>query len=291
MEARVFPAEGGPTYRSASESRLVAQSITRADLERASFIAELVLRGVTSAEDTVGVADQAILHGLIATSNGDLASATHLLARGLIAAALSTWQFNELAADGMVRRDFVAAQTRRGAAELQLSLLPGRARMAAATLRSTPEGAASIPQLRSTLLAFVVGSGIVRSLIAVTAQQPWLRTLAASFDADGVGAADNSVRNYGVPRLSLATSGPEARRGGNTTEGRPALSTREREVLCQIVSGKTTSEIAVQLGVKCTTISTLVGRIFNKLGVNNRPAAVAVALRFGLCAPLEDGHA
>jgi DNA-binding CsgD family transcriptional regulator len=291
MEARVIPAQGGPAFRTVPETRSVAQSIARADLDRASFIAELVLRGVTSAEDTIGVADQAILHGLVATSNGDLASATHLLARGLIAAALSTWQFNELAADAMVHRDFVAAQTRRSAAELQLSLLPGRARMAAAALRSTPEGVASIPQMRSTLLAFVLGSGIVRSLIAVTAQQPWLRTLAAAFDADKAHSGDDLVRSYGVPRLSLPTTGTEPRRGGNSTEGRPALSAREREVLFQIVSGKTTSEIAVQLGVKSTTISTLVGRIFNKLGVNNRPAAVAVALRFGICAALEDGHA
>ena len=38
-----------------------------------------------------------------------------------------------------------------------------------------------------------------------------------------------------------------------------------------------------RLGVKASTIATLVGRIFDKLGVNNRPSAVAMAIRYGLC--------
>lgn len=291
MEERFVSADSGPTVKPVPDLRPVFHSHTRADLERARFIAELVVRGVSTAEQTVGVADQAFLHGLIATSKGDLASGTHLLARGLIAAALAAWQLNELATDANVRREFAVAQAWRSSAELQLSTLPGRSRLATAALRATPEGIASISTLRGTLLAFVLGCGITRSLLAVTAQQPWLRTLAAAFGTETSALGDASVRTYGVPRLSLATTTAKPHRGGSPTKGRPALSAREREVLSLIVSGLTTAEIAGRLGVKSTTISTLVGRIFNKLGVNNRAAAVAIALRFGLCAPLDEGHA
>lgn len=63
----------------------------------------------------------------------------------------------------------------------------------------------------------------------------------------------------------------------------PALSPRELQVLDGIVRGQTSNAIAASLGVKPTTVATLVGRIFDKLGVNNRPAAVAAAIRSGIC--------
>jgi DNA-binding CsgD family transcriptional regulator len=243
-----------------------------------------------TADETIAIADAASIQGLVASAGGDLAGATHLLTRGLIATALAAWQLNEIATDANLQREFGSAQARRRAAVLQLATLPGRARLAAAAIRALPDGVFAVSQLRSTLFAFVEGSDLARSLLAVTLLQPWLRSLSAAFDDDSGAAADASIRAYGVPRLTLQETKRESRRNGGAGDGRPALSARERDVLCHIVSGLTTSEIAARLGVKSTTVSTLVGRIFNKLGVNNRPAAVAVALRYGLCAVLDEAH-
>lgn len=287
MEERFNPIEVTSRKRPLPRTRVANLGVTSTDLDRARFIAELVVRGADSAEATAEVADHAIMQGIVATMRGDLAGASHLLCRGLIAAALAAWQFNEMAAEANMRRDIVSAQSRRHAAELHLSTLPGRARLAAAALRSLPDGGRAVHQLRATLFAFIEGSDAARSLLAVTLLQPWLRTLSAAFEWEPTPAAAEPARAHGVPRLTLPEPRPESRRN----DGGPALSARERDVLSQIVSGLTTSEIAEKLGVKSTTVSTLVGRIFNKLGVNNRPAAVAVALRYGLCAATDDGHA
>jgi DNA-binding NarL/FixJ family response regulator len=41
--------------------------------------------------------------------------------------------------------------------------------------------------------------------------------------------------------------------------------------------------IGFRLGVKAITINTFVTRIFGKLGVDNRAAAAAYAVRHGIC--------
>jgi DNA-binding CsgD family transcriptional regulator len=61
------------------------------------------------------------------------------------------------------------------------------------------------------------------------------------------------------------------------------LSTREREVVCLIAEGLTNRGIGYRLGVKAITINTFVTRIFGKLGVDNRAAAAAYAVRHGFC--------
>jgi DNA-binding CsgD family transcriptional regulator len=61
------------------------------------------------------------------------------------------------------------------------------------------------------------------------------------------------------------------------------LSRRERQVVCLIVEGMTNRQIGARLGVKGVTINTFVTRIFGKLGVENRAAAAASAVRNALC--------
>jgi non-specific serine/threonine protein kinase len=61
-----------------------------------------------------------------------------------------------------------------------------------------------------------------------------------------------------------------------------ALSKREREVLALLVQRWTDKEIAEALCLSPRTVTTHVGNIFNKLGVNNRREAAAVAARRGL---------
>jgi two-component system, NarL family, nitrate/nitrite response regulator NarL len=59
----------------------------------------------------------------------------------------------------------------------------------------------------------------------------------------------------------------------------PTLSAREREVLVMIAAGKTIPAIAGELYLAPSTIKTHVQRLYEKLGVNDRAAAVAEAMR------------
>jgi len=61
-----------------------------------------------------------------------------------------------------------------------------------------------------------------------------------------------------------------------------ALSEREQEVLTLVAQGATNRRIAAELGITERTVKAHVTNIFNKLGVNSRAQAVAVALRRGL---------
>jgi NarL family two-component system response regulator YdfI len=60
------------------------------------------------------------------------------------------------------------------------------------------------------------------------------------------------------------------------------LSEREREVLELLATGAANKEIAARLHIAERTVKAHVTGIFNKLGVNSRAEAVAVALRSGL---------
>ncbi|HLI29172.1 MAG TPA: response regulator transcription factor [Chloroflexota bacterium] len=63
------------------------------------------------------------------------------------------------------------------------------------------------------------------------------------------------------------------------------LSEREREVLGLLVRGASNKGIAHQLGLSENTVKAHVAHIFNKLGVQSRAEAVAVALQRGLVDP------
>ena len=60
------------------------------------------------------------------------------------------------------------------------------------------------------------------------------------------------------------------------------LTEREREVLAVAAEGLTAREMATRLGVRERTVTTHLGRIYGKLGVGSRLAAVRLAARSGL---------
>lgn len=60
------------------------------------------------------------------------------------------------------------------------------------------------------------------------------------------------------------------------------LSERERQILKQLVDGKTTSEIAKSLSLSTTTINTYRSRLMRKLEINDIPTLVKFAIRHGL---------
>jgi two-component system nitrate/nitrite response regulator NarL len=62
----------------------------------------------------------------------------------------------------------------------------------------------------------------------------------------------------------------------------PALTPREQEILHLIAAGKSLPEIAKELFLGVTTVKTHVQHLYEKLGVSDRAAAVASAMRRGL---------
>ncbi len=65
-------------------------------------------------------------------------------------------------------------------------------------------------------------------------------------------------------------------------EDRPALSPREREVLASIAEGMSAPDIAAALHLSPATVKTHLQSLYEKLGVSDRAAAVASAMRQGL---------
>jgi two-component system nitrate/nitrite response regulator NarL len=63
---------------------------------------------------------------------------------------------------------------------------------------------------------------------------------------------------------------------------RPVLTQREQEILRLIAAGKSLPEIAKELYLGLTTVKTHVQHLYEKLGVSDRAAAVASAMRRGL---------
>lgn len=66
------------------------------------------------------------------------------------------------------------------------------------------------------------------------------------------------------------------------TDNMATLSERELEILREVAAGKSASEIAGIMNLAESTVKTHLTRIYNKLGVSERAAAVAVAIRGGL---------
>jgi two-component system, NarL family, nitrate/nitrite response regulator NarL len=62
----------------------------------------------------------------------------------------------------------------------------------------------------------------------------------------------------------------------------PALTKREQEILHLIAEGKSLPDIAKELYLGLTTVKTHVQHLYEKLGVSDRAAAVASAMRRGL---------
>jgi two-component system, NarL family, response regulator YdfI len=60
------------------------------------------------------------------------------------------------------------------------------------------------------------------------------------------------------------------------------LTEREREILAAVARGERSKEIALRLGLTKRTVETYLATIYNKLGVDSRAAAVALALKYNL---------
>lgn len=99
--------------------------------------------------------------------------------------------------------------------------------------------------------------------------------------ADIVAAVLNCARGRDVisPALAAGLAGEIRRRAERSG---PVLSPREREILGLIATGKTIPAMASQLFLAPSTVKTHVQRLYEKLEVGDRAAAVAEAMRRGL---------
>jgi two-component system nitrate/nitrite response regulator NarL len=66
------------------------------------------------------------------------------------------------------------------------------------------------------------------------------------------------------------------------TSERPALTERESEVLRLLAEGRTAARIGEELHLSEATVKTHLHNLYDKLGVSDRAAAVATAMRWGL---------
>ncbi|MGW0219618.1 response regulator [Streptomyces tendae] len=83
---------------------------------------------------------------------------------------------------------------------------------------------------------------------------------------------------HAAARGRTALSGPVAGRVmANLRRPRPALTDRERDILAQLATGLGNREIARALFISEATVKTHLRRIYDKLGVDTRAGAVAVA--------------
>ncbi|GAA1849029.1 response regulator transcription factor [Pseudonocardia ailaonensis] len=81
------------------------------------------------------------------------------------------------------------------------------------------------------------------------------------------------------PELAAGLAGEIRMRA---TDDTPALSERERQVLAAFARGLSVPQTAAELFIGVSTVKTHTQRLYEKLGVSDRAAAVAVAMRKGL---------
>jgi DNA-binding NarL/FixJ family response regulator len=103
-------------------------------------------------------------------------------------------------------------------------------------------------------------------------------------------AADRPTREAAERKRARRSSDAAARarvhacrlRGGGVSPEPPAITPRETDVLVLASHGLTAGEIAEQLVVSAGTVRTHLENVYLKLGVSDKAAAVATALRYGL---------
>lgn len=250
-----------------------ADGTTPAEPEPNTADVAMIIDTLIHADDLAGRAVEALGHGDITRAIGDFEWSLKFHVQSALRSA-------ERAASADHEGNRAHAESLRSQAAILFWHLPGRARMVASLLRTTvtnvdapdpaeslrfiAEGALRYPEARMVLSA----DALERLTIAVRAAF----TLPPRFD-------------FCITRVDPVPLQPDADHATHKTPPvTPAvLSGREREVICLIAEGLTNRGIGFELGVKPITINTFVTRIFGKLGVDNRAAAAAYAVRHGLC--------
>lgn len=140
------------------------------------------------------------------------------------------------------------------------------------------EVCASSPTTRVLMLTSDCQSDRVWSMIEEGAAGVALKTAEADELADAVIAV---ARGEAVIPQRLHQGIAQQIRS-RRLEARHQLSSRELEILRSVAEGNSAAEIAAHLSLAESTVKTHLTRVYDKLGVSERAAAVAEAMRRGL---------
>ena len=104
------------------------------------------------------------------------------------------------------------------------------------------------------------------------------------YDPSSLAALYSVTLGFAWATLAVAEELRRTREGNVGTEGRnrPALSSRERELLAFLGGGRTNVEIAESLHISPHTVKDYTMSIYRKLGARNRAEAVRLAQEHGL---------
>jgi NarL family two-component system response regulator YdfI len=102
------------------------------------------------------------------------------------------------------------------------------------------------------------------------------------FDTLRAAARGESLLSPEVLAKVVGQSGGLATGASKSSAGEIALTDREKEVLIGVARGERSKEIAARLGITERTVKAHLASIYNKLGVDSRAAAIAVASQRGL---------
>lgn len=125
------------------------------------------------------------------------------------------------------------------------------------------------------LLSGVLRAGAAGFVLKDSPAEELIRAVHAVARGDGYLDPSVTARVLTTYRTAAADPAPDA-----VSE----LTPRELDVLTLIAKGRSNSEIAEELVISGVTVKSHVGRIFGKLGLRDRPAAIVFAYRHGIVA-------
>jgi two-component system, NarL family, nitrate/nitrite response regulator NarL len=131
---------------------------------------------------------------------------------------------------------------------------------------------------RVVLLAAEAGPGEVYAALAEGAAGYLTKDASARELCDAISAVARG-RTVLAPELQAAVAGEIRLRA---PRDRPVMTERERETLTLIAKGLSAPQIGLALHLSTATVKTHLQHIYGKLGVSERAAAVAEAMRRGL---------
>lgn len=146
------------------------------------------------------------------------------------------------------------------------------------------------------------GAGATARILAESPQTRVLVLTTYDSDADIVRAVESGATGYllkDTPRVELAEAVRAAARGETVlappvaarlvrhmrSPAAPVLTQRETEVLAAVARGLSNAEVGRELHIGEATVKTHLIRIFGKLGVDDRTAAVTHAYGLGILGP------
>jgi two-component system, NarL family, nitrate/nitrite response regulator NarL len=132
---------------------------------------------------------------------------------------------------------------------------------------------------RALMLSAAVESALVYRAVAAGAAGYWSKEADRTVICDAIAAV---ARGESVLDPALQAGVFTEIHGREVDDERPVLTEREREILNLIASGLTAPTIGKQLFLSPATVKTHLGHLYEKLGVGDRAAAVAEAMRRGL---------